>query len=99
MPVTEVENVLVDGDSSLERLRVRVVAFCAEAGYILSPQAEQILNDLMNMKQTDGDFYCPCQPQRLPQTVCVCEAVRSGLVDVMGACFCHLILSRDACKE
>jgi len=75
-------------------LRERVAAFCDHAGYQLSPQAEDILGDIVHMKEMAGDFYCPCQTQKLPETVCVCQPVRQGLVDLMGACFCGLILSR-----
>lgn len=94
MAKSEVVNVNTDRD--LEELRERVVAFCAEAGYALSPQAESILLDIMNMKKLTGDYYCPCQPQRLPETVCVCQPVRNGLVDMLEACFCHLILSKNS---
>ncbi|MBI4288650.1 MAG: hypothetical protein HY671_09515 [Chloroflexi bacterium] len=82
-------------DRDLERLRQRVTAFCAEAGYDLSPQAESILRDIVNMKKLTGDFYCTCQPQRLPETVCVCQPVRNGLVDMMGTCFCNLIVGKS----
>ena len=87
----------MDGD--LEELRGRVTAFCNEAGYLLSPQANVILEDIVNMKQAAGDYYCTCQPQRLPETVCVCQSVRNGLVDMLGACFCGLILSKNENKE
>ena len=80
-------------DSDLELLRERVTTFCAQAGYQLSPQAEAILGDMVNMKQLTGDYYCPCQPQRLPETICVCQAVQNGLVEMLGSCFCNLILS------
>jgi ferredoxin-thioredoxin reductase catalytic subunit len=71
----------------------RVKDFCEDNGYSLSPQADSICRDLAHVKQETGDFYCPCQAERLPETVCVCRAVRQGLVDVMGGCFCGLILS------
>lgn len=86
-------------DSDLEKLRGTVTDFCNEAGYQLSPQADTILRDIINMKQLFGYYYCPCQPQRLPETVCVCQPVRNGLVDILGACFCNLILSNDKHKE
>ena len=89
----------VNTDSDLEQLRQRVTAFCTEAGYQLSPQADAILRDIVNMKQQFGDYYCSCQPQRLPETVCVCQPVRNGLVKLMGSCFCDLILSNNKDKE
>jgi ferredoxin-thioredoxin reductase catalytic subunit len=76
-------------------LRERVAEFCERSGYRLSSQADSILFDMTKMKQVVGDFYCPCQAQKTPETVCVCEAVRKGLVDIMGACFCGLILSKE----
>lgn len=83
----------------LEEVRNRVVAFCNEAGYQLSPQAEAIFRDIVRMKQLTGDYYCPCQPQQLLETICVCQPVRNGLVDISGACFCNLILSSTEEKE
>ena len=82
----------VDGARSL---REQVAAFCAGAGYRLSPQADEILADIAGMKEMAGDYYCPCQTQRTPETVCVCQPVRQGLVDLMGACFCGLILAGE----
>ena len=76
-------------------LREQVEAFCAGGGYRLSPQAGEILADIAKMKETAGDYYCPCQTQRIAETVCVCQPVRQGLVDLMGACFCGLILARE----
>lgn len=80
-------------ENELENLRNRVVAFCNGRGYSLSPEAERILLDIVRLKGTEGDYYCPCRNQRNPDTVCVCKPVRNGLVDVMGTCFCNLIVS------
>ena len=86
---TETDN---NGDEQV--LRKRVTAFCERFGYRLSPQANSILRDIVQVKQITGDFYCPCQAQRIPETICVCQPVRDGLVDIMGTCFCNLILSK-----
>lgn len=86
-------------NNDLDELRRRVSAFCDEAGYRLSPRADDILKDIVGMKQRTGDFYCTCQPQQLPETVCVCQPVRNGLVDIMGACFCALIISKNESEE
>ncbi len=77
----------------------RVTAFCAKAGYKLSPDAENILRDIVKMKEATGDYYCTCQVGRAAESVWVCQPVRNGLVDVMGACFCNLIVSRKDIKE
>ncbi len=89
------EAVKVNPDSDFEQLRSRVVDYCNKTGYKLSPQADAILKDIVNMKKLFGDYYCSCQTQRTPETVCVCQPVRNGLVDVLGACFCNLILSNN----
>ena len=86
----------MDAVNDLQSLREKVVAFCAEAGYLLSPEAENILRDIVHIKETTGDYYCPCQTQRLPEIVCVCQTVRNGLVDILGSCLCNLILARKA---
>ncbi len=86
-------------ESDLEDLKQRVSGFCRETGYKLSPEADAILRDILNMKQLMGDFYCPCQAQRGPETICVCQPVRNGLVDLMGSCFCQLIISGNKNKE
>jgi ferredoxin-thioredoxin reductase catalytic subunit len=90
---------IINIESDLEELKQRVSAFCREAGYLLSPDADAIFRDMLNMKQLAGDFYCPCQTQRGPETVCVCQSVRNGLVELVGACFCNLILSGNKHKE
>ena len=82
---------MADFEKDLEELRERVTAFCETEGYDLSPQADNILGDIINMKEITGDYHCPCQTQTTPETVCVCLPVRNGLVDMMGACFCNLI--------
>ena len=81
-------------DSELENIRNRVITFCNIRGYYLAPEAEKILLDIVRIKQTDGDYYCPCRSHRGPDTVCVCKPVRNGLVDAMGNCFCNLIVSK-----
>ena len=83
-------------DSELEDLRNRVIAFCDLRGYSLTPEAERILFDIVRIKKTAGDYYCPCRKQRNPDTVCVCKPVRNGLVDVIGTCFCNLIVSKKS---
>tara|TARA_B100002003_G_C13883409_1_gene431110 strand:+ start:258 stop:503 length:246 start_codon:yes stop_codon:yes gene_type:complete len=80
-------------DNDLEYIRNQVVTFCKERGYSLVPEAEKILLDIVQMKRTAGDYYCPCREQRHPDTVCVCKPVRNGLVDVTGSCFCNLIVA------
>jgi ferredoxin-thioredoxin reductase catalytic subunit len=83
-------------ENDLENLRNRVVSFCNERGYSLAPEAERILRDIIRMKETTGDYYCPCRKRRRPDTVCVCKPVRNGLVDVMGSCFCNLIVAQKS---
>ena len=83
-------------DNDLENLRNRVVAFCGERGYSLAPEAEKILRDIVHIKETAGDYYCPCRKGRSLNTVCICKPVRNGLVDVMGACFCNLIVAKES---
>ena len=81
--------------SDLDTLRDRVKAFCQERGYALSPEAENILRDIVQMKETTGHYYCPCREIRNKDTVCVCKPVRNGLVDVTGICFCNLIIASN----
>ncbi len=84
-----------DNNNDEQVLSERVTAFCERSGYYLSPQANSILRDIVHVKLLTGDFYCPCQTQRIPETICVCQSVRNGLVDIMGTCFCNLILSKN----
>jgi ferredoxin-thioredoxin reductase catalytic subunit len=87
------QKAIMKSDDDLEELKRRVKTYCLEKGYRLAPEAEAILQDMVKLKQLTGDFYCPCQAQRTQETVCICQPVRNGLVDLMGACFCNLILS------
>ena len=77
-------------------LEARLEAFCRERGYVLSPSKEAIIRDMVAMRGISGDFYCPCQPENTPDTVCVCLPARQGLVDEQGACFCYLVLKGPA---
>ena len=40
--------------------------------------------------QQHGDMYCPCQPNRTPDTVCPCRYMRE-----YGACRCGLFVPED----
>jgi len=74
------------------QLEARLEQFCRERGYVLSPNKDAIISDMVSMRELDGDFYCPCQPANTADTVCVCLPARQGMVDEEGACFCHLVL-------
>jgi ferredoxin-thioredoxin reductase catalytic subunit len=90
---------IMKSEDDLDELKQRVTSFCQEKGYRLAPDTEAILRDMVKLKQLSGDFYCPCQAQRGPETVCICQPVHNGLVDLMGQCFCNLILSDKDIKE
>jgi len=77
----------------LQEIAERVERFAQERGYALSEIKDNILNDIVNMYQRFGDFYCPCQPENADDTICVCTAVRQGLVEAEGACFCYLFVA------
>lgn len=79
-----------------QEITVRLEEFCQARGFQLSASASYLIADLVEMRKRWGDYYCPCQPERSPETICVCAAVEDGLVDVMGACFCQLIVSDSA---
>lgn len=86
--------VQADGDEALwEEITNRLEEFCREHNLKLSPSRRELVRDLVQMKKLWGEYYCPCQTERVPETVCVCTAVKDGLVEVMGACFCGLIVS------
>jgi ferredoxin-thioredoxin reductase catalytic subunit len=46
-------------DKDIDTLSKRVVAFCNIQGYYLAPEAEKILLDIVHLKKTYGDYYCP----------------------------------------
>ena len=87
-------------DSGLEQPREeitrRLEEFCRDRGYVLSDNKGLIIEDLVRRYHLLGDFYCPCQVENEPDTVCVCSAARNGLIEEQGACFCGLVL---ACQE
>lgn len=62
--------------------------FCEERGYVLT-NADQTIEDFVNMRLQFGRFYCPCQPGNTEETLCVCPPVANGLVDFEGTCFCN----------
>ena len=75
-----------------ERYRREMTAlaarFCEERGYVLT-NADQTIEDFVNMRLQFGRFYCPCQPGNTEETLCVCPPVANGLVDFEGTCFCN----------
>lgn len=75
-----------------QEITTRLDKFCRERGFQRSPSQSHLIADLVQMKKRWGDYYCPCQTERSPETICVCTAVVDGLVDVMGACFCQLVI-------
>jgi ferredoxin-thioredoxin reductase catalytic subunit len=85
------ENNTKDPDEKI--IRDRLTAYCEANGYHLSPDADAMIKDMVEVKRLTGQFYCPCQTQRIPETICVCKPVQNSLVDIMGACFCGLIIS------
>lgn len=72
-----------------------VTTFASEKGYTLSTAKDNIVGDLVNMYRRFGDFYCPCQIENAEDTICVCSAVKKGMVDEEGACFCYLFLKPE----
>lgn len=82
-----------DQDQALrQEIAGRLDRFCQERGFKLAPSQSDIIGDLVQMRKLWGDYYCPCQPAKDTETVCVCQAVKDGMVDVLGACFCYLII-------
>ena len=81
-------------DQLRQAITQRVEAFAEEKGYAFSAAKEAIIRDMARMHQRFGDFYCPCQLENSPATVCICEAVKKGLVELEGACFCHFFLKQ-----
>ena len=78
----------------LELITQRAEAFAIERRYAFSAAKPKILRELVKMHQRFGDFYCPCQAENAEHTVCVCEEVRDGYVDVVGKCHCNLFVAR-----
>lgn len=79
-------------DHLAQEIHRRLREFCSRRSYVLNPVGAPLIDDLVNMHRLFGDYYCPCQPMPGPDTVCVCSAVRNGLVDSERACFCGLVL-------
>ncbi|MBI2866060.1 MAG: hypothetical protein HYX99_01695 [Chloroflexi bacterium] len=84
---------MVSDEELRNEIRHRIESFAREGGYSLAPFLDAVLNDFVRMYRLQGDFYCPCQVENNPDTVCVCTAVRQGLVDIEGACFCGIMMS------
>ena len=82
-------------EEKLAEIKRRVETFAAERGYHLSPHKDNILRDLVRMHDLLGEFYCSCQVDNVADTICVCTAVRNGMVDAEGACFCYLVIQPD----
>jgi ferredoxin-thioredoxin reductase catalytic subunit len=79
------------GNPDEKIIRDRLAIYCEANGYHLSPDADAMIKDMVEVKRLTGQFYCPCQTQQIPETICICKPVRGGMVDILGACFCDLI--------
>ena len=90
---------MATSDRVAQEIRSRLEEFCSQRGYVLNPASTPLIDDLAKMHRQHGDFYCPCQPTRAPETVCVCSAAKNGLVELEGACFCGLVLLPEKSSE
>jgi ferredoxin-thioredoxin reductase catalytic subunit len=83
-------------ETPISEITSRLEAFAAQRGYGFSRAKDKIIRELVYIHQQVGDFYCPCQEERDPTTVCVCLEVQGGYVDVMGKCHCNLFVKPAA---
>ncbi|PWM76704.1 MAG: hypothetical protein DBY32_11305 [Phascolarctobacterium sp.] len=65
----------------------KIKAIAKEHGYkIRNEERADVLSDKFLAQVTQhGAMYCPCQPNRTPDTICPCKYMR-----VYGACRCGL---------
>ena len=59
----------------------RIESFAEEKGFCFSRAKDKIVRELVRMHRRFGDFYCPCQPDNVEETICVCVEVKTGYVD------------------
>jgi ferredoxin-thioredoxin reductase catalytic subunit len=70
----------------LQEITQRVEEFAKEKGYSFSKSKAKILTELVKAYRRFGDYYCPCQIENAPHTVCPCLEVRTGYVEEEGRC-------------
>ncbi|MBI2864699.1 MAG: hypothetical protein HYX94_09090 [Chloroflexi bacterium] len=77
-----------DGENEKRRAEIagRIEAFARASGYGFSPAKDKIVRELVRMHNRFGDFYCPCQPENVDETVCICVEVKAGYVEEFGRC-------------
>lgn len=56
----------------------------------LGPNADKVINGLMNNQIRYGNIYCPCRAVRTEDTVCPCKDFVLG-----GECLCGLFEETD----
>ncbi len=76
----------------LSEIQERVETFARERGYGFSESKDKLLKSLVAMHKKFGDFYCPCQVQKVEDTICVCKSTREGYVDKEETCICHFFV-------
>lgn len=84
--MTEIRQINAEDEKLKTEILERIELFGREKGYGFSPAKDKIVRELVRMRQRFGDFYCPCQPDNVEETICVCVEVKTGYVDEIGRC-------------
>jgi len=79
----------VPGDPELE-LRERIEEFARLRNYRFNEFKEPVILALLEKRDKNGDFYCPCKARSVPENVCPCKETRDGDVEQNGKCGCRL---------
>jgi hypothetical protein len=68
-------------------IRERVDNFARLKGYVFNEDKESVIEGLLQKNETNGDFYCPCKYDNIPENICPCLETRSNRVIKEGMCF------------
>ncbi len=84
--MTEIRQVATEDEKLREEITERIESYARDKGYVFSRAKDKLIRELVRMHQRFGDFYCPCQPENIEETICVCDEVKTGYVDEIGRC-------------
>jgi hypothetical protein len=68
-------------------IRNRVENFARLRGYVFNEDKDSVIEGLLQKNAANGDFFCPCKFDNIPENICPCLETRKNRVIKEGMCF------------
>ncbi len=73
-------------------IRDRLENFARLRGYDFGELKEEYIEGMLSKFAANGDFYCPCRFDNVPENICPCLETRMNAVKKQGSCHCGLFV-------